>query len=152
MPHTGPLTRVTNALDSRRDREHRRPVDGTSVRLGALLVFLTLIVLMVLTASPSMAATSDPTPGAWAGVINLAPILFWAAVAIGVTVRIVLGRRTVRRESTTAAHVVTSRAAATRPESSRPVAARPVASRPVASRPVASRSVSSRPGESASAA
>ncbi len=92
MPFTGPFTRVSHALDQRRDRD-RRPVDGTSVRLGALLVFLALVILMVLSASPSMAATARADAGAWSGFINLAPILFWATVGIGVAVRFVLGRR-----------------------------------------------------------
>lgn len=100
MPHTGPISRVSSALEQRRHRDERRPVDGVSIRLGALMVFLALVFLMVLTASPSVAASGDADPGAWGGFVNVAPILFWAAVAIGVGVRVFLGRRPARPEPT----------------------------------------------------
>ncbi|MBY5163878.1 hypothetical protein [Salsipaludibacter albus] len=114
MPSTGPFTRVSDALEHRRDRE-RRPVDGTTVRLGALVVFLALVVLMVLSAGPSVAATADADPGSWSGVINLAPILFWAAVGIAVVTRIVLARRST---SSTADPTRLSRVTPARPTSS----------------------------------
>lgn len=95
MPTTGPFSRVSTLLE-RRHRDQRRPIDGTSIRLAALFVFLALVVLMVLAASPSMAATAESDPATWERMINLAPILFWVAVAVGVVVRIVLGRRRAR--------------------------------------------------------